>query len=142
MDTIEGYNIIKNKNISSILWSKSFKNSNEIIIDIVFSLHDQLIVNSVYRTGERGSIYKYLNPHLIGIATIENNNILHIYLIDSITGRIYFHQYHNNVDINSNINNHISLLLYENKFIYTFFNTQSLLTELQLIDLWQSNPSN
>eukprot|EP01084_Bolivina_argentea_P320669 556430_1 len=38
--------------------------------------------------------------------------------------------------------NHISLLLYENKFIYTFFNTQSLLTELQLIDLWQSNPSN
>jgi len=103
-------------------------------------LHDQFVVNSVYRTGERGAIYKYLNPHLIAIATIEQaHNLLHVYLMDGVTGRVYLHQYHNNVEYGSG---GISLLLYENKLLYSFYNKHSLLTEITSIDLWLSDPQN
>lgn len=141
--SISGYNLDLKKNkkeiLSSELWRKSFLDSDKEIVDVVFSSRDQYVVNSVYRTGERGAIYKYLNPHLIGIATIDKKqNMLNVYLIDGITGRVYIHQYHQNVDIYSG---GISLLLYENKFIYTYFNQQTLLQEITSIDLWSSDPS-
>lgn len=123
---------------SNMIWTKTFGTSGEEVVDVVFSAHDQLVVNSVYRTGERGAIYKYLNPHLIGVATVERaHNLLHIYLLDGVTGRVYLHQYHHNVEATAG---GISMLLYENKFMYSLFNTQTMLTEITSIDLWMSNP--
>merc|ERR1712154_681797 len=90
--TLSGFNLQKSREQlgASTIWRKSFSESDEMIVDFVFSSHDQFVVNSVYRTGERGAIYKYLNPHLIGIATIESShNLLHIYLLDGVTGRVY-----------------------------------------------------
>jgi len=120
------------------LWTKVFASGEEEVVDVVLSAHDQLVVNSVYRTGERGAIYKYLNPHLIGVATVEPaHKLLHIYLMDGVTGRVYLHQYHHNVEATSG---GISMLLYDNKFMYSLFNTQTMLTEITSIDLWMSNP--
>jgi len=123
---------------SNALWTKTFATSGEEVVDVVLSDHDQLVVNSVYRTGERGAIYKYLNPHLIGVATVERaHGLLHVYLMDGVTGRVYLHQYHHYVDPAAG---GISMLLFENKFMYSLFNTQTMLTEITSIDLWMSNP--
>ena len=94
-----------------------FKNKNKKLIKVCYSERNQFIINSVYRTGEHGSLYKDLNAHLVSLASIEyksNINILHIYLFDSITGRLLLHHYHKNIDINKRI---ISMLLFSNKFI-------------------------
>eukprot|EP01084_Bolivina_argentea_P170684 295772_1 len=141
-ETLSGYHLQKKKDALSAgtVWSKSFGSTDEEIVDFVFSSHDQLVVNSVYRTGERGAIYKYLNPHLIGVATVNTvQDVLHVYLMDGITGRVYLHQYHHNVKRQSG---HVSMLLYENKFVYSFWNAQSLTTEITSIDLWLSDPAN
>ena len=123
---------------SNTVWTKTFGTSGEEVVDVVLSAHDQLVVNSVYRTGERGAIFKYLNPHLIGVATVERaHSLMHIYLMDGVTGRVYLHQYHHNVEVEAG---GISMLLYENKFMYSLFNTQTMLTEITSIDLWMSNP--
>jgi len=54
-----------------------------------------------------------------------------------VTGRVYLHQYHHNVDPAAG---GISMLLFENKFMYSLFNTQTMLTEITSVDLWMSNP--
>jgi hypothetical protein len=121
------------------LWTKNFAKSGEILLAFKFSERGQLIVNSIYRTGERGSLYKYLNPHLLAIASIEiMHDILHIYLLDGITGRVILHTYHDGCLAESVS---VSLFLYENKFLYSFYNSQTLLTEVIVNDLWLTDPN-
>ena len=117
-----------------------------------------------YRTGSHASLYKYLNPHLIAIATLtglsknaqslfedsskdttnnnnninnnnnnnknNNENMANIYLIDGITGRTYDHTYHKHASLP------ISTVLYENRLIYSFWNTNDLMSEINILELW------
>lgn len=119
------------------LWSKSFMNSNERLVAHVFSKRNQMIINSIYQTGERGALYKYLNPHLFAIATVDDHQLLHIYLLDGITGDILMHSFYEDCVSHSLV----SLLIYENKFLITYYNSQTMMSELIVHDLWITDPN-
>src|SRR4051794_29757412 len=66
---------------------------------IIFFLKLEKIASLGRVLGDRSVLYKYLNPHLIAIATLSTTTptTLNVYLIDIVKGSILHHATHENV---------------------------------------------
>ncbi|KAH7463857.1 ER membrane protein complex subunit 1 [Phytophthora ramorum] len=99
--------------------------------------HDHSVVDSaVTITGDDSLLIKYLNPNLFGLATIatEGDNdatsVLHVSLIDSVTGRIIHRVRH------SHAAGPVRMVQSENWLVYSYWNTKEKRTELVSLSLF------
>jgi hypothetical protein len=68
--------------------------------------------------GDRSTLYKYINPHLLAVATVQDStNTVAVHLIDGITGRaIWTAQHVGEVEVKDAV----SVTLTENWLVYSF----------------------
>ena len=92
--------------------------------------------------GDRSVLYKYINPNLLAVATLETDSVqkggvLNMYLIDSVTGVIVYSINHKRVLAPVNI------VHSENWLVYSYFNEKYRRTEITSLELYDnSNHSN
>ncbi|CAG8580961.1 4772_t:CDS:10 [Paraglomus occultum] len=118
---LSGYKVSDNEFGKTItaneIWSITFP--SETIASVgQRPLHEK--VSSLGRVlGDRSVLYKYLNPHLVAIATFSSTDpkSLSIYLIDIVKGSILYHAVHANV---SPIHR-VFLIQVENYILYHFW---------------------
>ncbi|ETO22708.1 hypothetical protein RFI_14487 [Reticulomyxa filosa] len=174
-DALMGFGLMANRSnandlLCNLIWSKSFRNTQERIVDVYTQPHGQQIVNAMlsivlfffsYLFTLQNTFFqlswlccsKDIAPGTKGRCTRRSdrasrdsdddsdddsftvNRALHVYLIDSVTGRVYTHDYH------ANAAEPVSLLLYENKFVYSFWNTKTQLSEVLVADMWLNDPN-
>jgi hypothetical protein len=82
---------------------------------------------------DRSVLYKYLNPNLIAIATDTGQGGVSIYLIDSVTGSIFYHVKHRQVQ------GPIHMVHSENWFVYHLWNLRHRRYEVTVLDLYEGS---
>ncbi|RHY35446.1 hypothetical protein DYB32_000109 [Aphanomyces invadans] len=88
---------------------------------------DHLAIDSaVTILGDDSLLLKYLNPHLFGIATLDDQGVLHVSLIDGVSGRVVHRVKHR--DAAEPVHS-------ENWVVYSFWSTKSKRTELVSLTL-------
>ncbi|CAG8465850.1 4436_t:CDS:10 [Ambispora leptoticha] len=105
---------------SNLLWAISFPDDERIAAIAKRNPHEK--VASLGRVlGDRSVLYKYLNPHLVAIATITSTkdmiSSLNLYLIDVVKGTILYHSVHENVGSSYPVH----IIQIENYILYYFW---------------------
>ncbi|CAG8630833.1 14657_t:CDS:10 [Funneliformis caledonium] len=99
--SLKGYHVENNVQPFDVteVWSFGFPEGESIAAIGHRPQHEK--VASLGRVlGDRSVLYKYLNPHLIAVATLStstNPTSLNVYLIDTVKGSILHHAIHENV---------------------------------------------
>ncbi|KAJ3306854.1 hypothetical protein HDV03_003891 [Kappamyces sp. JEL0829] len=81
--------------------------------------------------GDRRVLFKYLNPNLIGIATVQqgkDESVLRFHLLDSVSGILHSTLVHHGVGPSGHS---IQAIMCENLVVYSFWNRAPPLTEAQ-----------
>lgn len=85
--------------------------------------------------GDRSVLYKYINPHLIAVATHTTDpvhkNLITVFLIDSVSGAVIFSAVHKRAVPP------VHIVHSENWVTYSFFNDKSRRTEVMSLDLYE-----
>lgn len=85
--------------------------------------------------GDRSVLYKYINPHLVAIATHTTDpvhkNLINIFLIDTVSGAVVFSVVHKRAIPP------VHIVHSENWVVYSFFNDKSRRTEVISLDLYE-----
>ncbi|KAK5577681.1 hypothetical protein RB653_002625 [Dictyostelium firmibasis] len=135
---IKGYGIEsladgKHGGIKSIpTWNIKFGGTTKIIGTGSMNVHE-VIQSPAIIMGNRDLLPKYINRNMISIATLDDQSVLTITLIDSITGEIiksFKHQH---------ASNKISLVQTENSVVYSHFDTMSQTQLISSIDIFERN---
>ena len=92
---IKGYQIRMENDKTMVLfpvWSVKIP-SDQRIVQMSSKRNDE-VVNSVGRVlGDHTVLYKYLNPNLVGLMTVQGEGVkgsLLVYIIDTVTGMLFF----------------------------------------------------
>ncbi|KAI9907941.1 hypothetical protein PsorP6_003227 [Peronosclerospora sorghi] len=100
--------------------------------------HDHAVVDSaVTITGDDSLLIKYLNPNLIGVATIATRDddkmpsMLYVSLIDSVAGRILHRVRH------AHASGPVQLVQSENWVVYSYWNARDKRTEMVSLALFE-----
>ncbi|CAG8592009.1 5924_t:CDS:10, partial [Gigaspora rosea] len=100
----------------SRLWKLNFPEGNTIVAIGHRPNHEK--VASLGRVlGNRSVLYKYLNPHIVAVATLSPSTSLDFYLIDTIKGSILYHAVHDNVSPS----HPVQIIQVENTIVYHFW---------------------
>lgn len=85
----------------------------------IFSSNLEKIASLGRVLGDRSVLYKYLNPHLVAIATLSTSTStdLNIYLVDVVKGSILHHAIHENVGSS----HPVRIAQIENSVVYHFW---------------------
>jgi hypothetical protein len=100
-----------------------------------FATHESTSNENIYSTVVQygtEQLTKYLNPHLFAIATLDNDKLLEIYLIDSITGTIIYRTSHDSCE------GPVTMLLDENIVLYHYTNTKPKRYQLSVLELYSN----
>ncbi|CAG8727547.1 15099_t:CDS:2, partial [Racocetra persica] len=122
--SLKGYSVAIDKisqpfNINR-LWELNFPEGNNIVAIGHRPSHEK--VASLGRVlGDRSVLYKYLNPHIVVVATSSpSTTSLDFYLIDIIKGSILYHTVHDNISPS----NPVQIIQVENTIVYHFWSEE------------------
>jgi hypothetical protein len=106
---------------------------HETILRVVPNRHG--FTHSMGRVrSDRSVQYKYLNPHLVAVATQSmdpsNRPNLNVYLIDAINGGMVYHVIHRAAS------HPVNIVLCENWMIYTYYSMKLYRQELVIVELY------
>lgn len=117
LNTLEGYFLDFKNLYANLTWTIDFP-SSESIISLSFRNKNEKIASIGRVLGDRSVLYKYLNSHLLAVATGNKvDSKLSIYLIDMVKGMILHTNHYNSVDISKGV----EILLTENWIVYQFW---------------------
>lgn len=82
--------------------------------------------------GDRLVLYKYANPNLIAIASVDRGlGVLAIHLVDGVNGQIVYSARH------PRSSTPVNIVHCENWLVYTYWNENARRTELGIIELYE-----
>lgn len=96
-------------------------------------VHDAISSNA-RMLGDGSLLVKYVNPHLIGLATFDAATGLKTYLIDTVVGRIV-HRFSHREGTGP-----VHMVRFENWLVYSFWNTKTKRNELVSATLYDKQP--
>ena len=121
------------------MWSVQFQTENEKLLSVVPKLSTEH-VNSPARVIADGKVqHKYLNPHLIAIATESRDptevakSMVSLYLVDSLSGGVVYHTVHKQAT------SPVHLVHSENWLTYLYNNHKLRRYELAVLELYEPN---
>ncbi|RHY78565.1 hypothetical protein DYB30_000035 [Aphanomyces astaci] len=120
--------VLASTTAASPVWSVALPANERIVARSVQPEH-RAIDSSVTVLGDDSLLLKYLNPHLFGVATIDDHRVLHVSLIDGVSGRIVHRVKHRDAA------EPVHLVQSENWLVYSYWNTKSKRTELVSLTL-------
>ncbi|KAG7401395.1 DUF1620 super [Phytophthora boehmeriae] len=120
------------------VWTVVFPRDQDLIA--TSHHHDHSVVDSaVTITGDDSLLIKYLNPNLIGFATIstdvsesssESSSVLHVTLLDAVAGRIIHRAHH------AHATGPVRMVQSENWLVYSYWNSKEKRTEMVSLSLF------
>jgi hypothetical protein len=133
--SVAGYTWVNGEKQAKQVWSMQFKNQI-----MAYAKHDNSAVHSVVHvTGSGHVLHKYINPHLIGVATLNQENqlarSLDVYLIDSVTGETVYHTSHPYSE------GPVHLAIDDNLVFYHYTNQKTKRYEAAIIELYSNDTS-
>lgn len=129
---------IKSKSIvSKLVWSFPI-NETEKIVNLSIKRIDEEVHSPARVLGDRGILYKYINPNLIAVMTQGNfgdtcspDNYINIYLIDGVTGALVHSSYH------PKSRGPFNMVHSENWLVYSYYNTKTRRTEISSLEMFE-----
>lgn len=145
---VDGYKFSLDKKDSSIIvprviWTYS---TNETIINLNIKRIDEEVHSPARVLGDRGILYKYLNPNLMAVMTesktgdvCQPNYHINIHLIDGVTGSLVHAVHH------PKSRGPAKMVHSENWLVYSYYNIKTRRTEVSSLEMFegtvQTNPS-
>lgn len=136
-NSVRSYRLVAaNNDVTAVAHTRvAFDPTTEAIVSVAYKG-----IEPVASLGEpladRSVIYKYINPHLIAVATLTNYTrnaaTLNVYVIDSVRGSIIDQSSH------ASVQGPIHLVHTENWVVYHYFNKEDKRYELSVIELYAS----
>ncbi|KAM3161392.1 ER membrane protein complex subunit 1 [Lachancea thermotolerans] len=119
-------------------WKTKVDEQEEIVA--FSSRGEEHVANLGIVLGNRTVLYKYLYPHLAAYATKNEENVLTIRIIDTVSGELLHTSFHEDeVDFNFPIN----LVFGEHWCVYTYFSTKPVPEQkIAVIELYESLVAN
>ncbi|CAK4661838.1 hypothetical protein LEN26_005748 [Aphanomyces euteiches] len=123
----QGY-VLASPSSLQLVWSLVVPSNERIVAQS--SQPDHLAIDSaVTILGDDSLLLKYLNPHLFGVATLDEQNVLYVSLVDGVSGRIVHRVKHRDAA------EPVQMVQSENWLVYSFWSTKSKRTELVSLTL-------
>lgn len=142
---LEGYAFIEESNTikPKIIWTFPISDSEQII-NIQMKRIDEEVHSPARVLGDRGILYKYVNPNLIAVMTKRSHGTLCnpeynlvVYLIDGVTGALVHSVYHPRSQEPAN------MVHSENWLVYSYYNAKYRRTEISSMELYEgASPAN
>lgn len=145
--TLQGYGftIIRDDIVPKPIWTFQ-PGVTEEIVSVKMKRIDEEVHSPARVLGDRGILYKYVNPNIIAIMTQRDSgtecspdNSINIYLVDGVTGALVHSVHHPKSRIPSN------MVISENWLVYSYYHTKNRRTEISSLELFegttQSNSS-
>ena len=124
---------------SAEIWSFPINNS-EKIVDLSIKRIDEEIHSPARVLGDRGILYKYVNPNLITVMTegstddtCNPDQSINIYLIDGVTGALVHNIHH------PKSRAPCKMVLSENWLVYSYYNVKNRRTEISSLEMFEGN---
>lgn len=140
--SVEGYRFILDKSgqiLPKQTWTLAI-NETEVIVNFGLKRIDEEVHSPARVLGDRGILYKYVNPNLIAImtqgtsgSTCAPNQFINLYLVDGVTGSLV-HMIHHPKALTREPAN---LVHSENWLIYTYYNIKTRRTEVSSIEMYE-----
>lgn len=130
------------ENTGNLVKTWTFRPEVNHVIDSIASRSKlDRTVNVAHVLADRSVLYKYLHPNMIAVAT-TGSGTLHVYLIDSVTGKVLHTKKHITADYHESHDN-IHLVFGEHSIIYTFWaNIPTIGQNVVVWDLYESDIPN
>lgn len=146
---VTGYILQQHNGVSKVReqWSMSFPPDIELISDVATLNPHDIIQSSLRYIGDHaGVLHKYLNPHLIALATVRkvpassrktavkrvSDPSVNIYLIDGVTGSIVERILHKNAE------GPVHIIQSENVIVYHFWDVDMHQYHLSVLELYEA----
>eukprot|EP00056_Hartaetosiga_gracilis_P005256 m.82838 g.82838 ORF g.82838 m.82838 type:complete len:940 (+) comp12103_c0_seq4:17-2836(+) len=118
------------------LWRVEIDPTKEKITSVVSAKKEKVASLGVIR-GDKGVLYKYLNPNLIAIATltpyVKKSAVMTIYLLDTVKGAFIHRAEH------TGVRGPVHMAMSENWLVYTYRNRKAKHYELSVMELYDSS---
>lgn len=131
------FKVVANKIVSEKIWEYSI-NESEKILQIGNKRIGEVLHSPARVLGDRGILYKYVNPNLLAIMTegtfgepCSPESSINIYLIDGVTGALV-HSIHQ-----PKSRSPAKLLHSENWILYSYYNTKARRTEVSSLEMFE-----
>uniref|UniRef100_A0A6G1SBS8 ER membrane protein complex subunit 1 n=1 Tax=Aceria tosichella TaxID=561515 RepID=A0A6G1SBS8_9ACAR len=137
--SIRGFKFVLESNeiVARQVWSIPF-NETEKIVNLKLKRIDEEIHSPARVLGDRGILYKYVNPNLVAVLTESKtgeacnlDHSINVYLIDGVTGALIHSIHHQKSRAPS------KLVHSENWLVYSYFNTKSRRTEVSSMEMFE-----
>lgn len=131
------FKIVSEKIMPEKLWDYSI-NQSEKIVQVSIKRIGEVLHSPARVLGDRGILYKYVNPNLLAIMTegtygepCNPESSINIYLIDGVTGAL-MHSVHQ-----PKSRSPARLLHSENWILYSYYNTKARRTEVSSLEMFE-----
>lgn len=141
---LEGYKFVLESDIivPKMVWQFSI-DETEKIVQLAIKRTDERVHSPARVLGDRGILYKYINPNLIAFMTQGNrrnscspDSYMNMYLVDGITGALIHSVHH------PKSRGPFNLVHSENWLVYSYYSTMNRRTEVSSLEMFvQSNSS-
>jgi len=134
-----GYKFVEQDNIirPQEIWSLSL-NESEKLVAVNFKRIDEEVHSPARVLGNRGILYKYVNPNVIAIMTESSvgdpctpEQSMNVYLVDGVTGALVHHIHHPKARGPS------KMVHSENWLVYTYYNIKARRTEVSTLEMFE-----
>lgn len=123
--------------VPNLIWSLTL-NDTESVVSLAIKRLDEEVHSPARVLGDRGILYKYLNPNLIAVMTQANSgsactpeNYINVYLIDAVTGALVHSIYH------PKSQGPFNMVHSENWLVYSYYNTKNRRTEVSSLEMFE-----
>lgn len=136
---LEGYRLIGAKTdiTSQLTWTFAF-NATEQVLNFGIKRMDEEVHSPARVLGDRGILYKYVNPNLMAVMTqgtigdlCNSDYYLNVYMIDGVTGSLVYSIHHPKTKGPS------KMVHSENWLVYSYYNTKSRRTEVSSLEMFE-----
>lgn len=137
--SMQGYRFIVefDQVVPKMIWTFPF-NYTETIVNLNVKRIDEEVHSPARVLGDRGILYKYLNPNLIAVQTqgtlgetCSPDHYMNVYLVDGVTGALVHSVHHPKSRGPSN------MVHSENWLVYSYYNTKSRRTEISSLEMFE-----
>jgi len=121
--------------LSKPIWTVNFASNEEIVASFAGNFYEQ-IYSSVRLLADKTPLQKYINRNLLVVGTLKqfnsktNEKDLNMYVIDTVSGNILYHTYH------QYCNSPVNIVHSENWIIYSYWNSKAHRHEVSTLDMF------
>lgn len=139
--SLEGYKfaIESDSIVSRMVWSFPI-NETEQVVSLGIKRIDEEVHSPARVLGDRGILYKYINPNLIAVMTqgslgsqCSPDSYINIFLIDGVTGALVHSTYH------PKSRGPFNMVHSENWLVYSYYNTKNRRTEVSSLEMFEGS---